>query len=308
MRAPVIVFAYNRKAHLERTLNALAINEGAAKTDLFIFVDAPENGRRDAGSDAVRDYVMEYKDMHESDGSFQSVTVVPAQQHKGLAASVIGGVSSVIAKYGRAVVVEDDIVTSPYFLNYMNDALDYYEGDKRVWSVSGYTLPLQALESYNRDVYAFFRCCSWGWATWEDRWNLNDWEVEDFAAFDKNFFKRRKFNRGGRDLSFQLDRQMLGMIDSWAIRWGYNEYKNNMLTIYPSASYVDNEGFDGSGTHFATASSNYDTTIKGKRDYTFTEPYIDKNIAKQFRARYSENWFKALIKEVLYCLNLYRVK
>ncbi len=109
-------------------------------------------------------------------------------------------------------------------------------------------------------------------------------------------------------MSFQLDRQMLGRIDSWAIRWGYNESKQNCVTIYPRASYVDNEGCDGSGTHFASASSNYSTQIQGAAQYTFCEPIIDRSIAKEFRARYSEKWLKAMVKEVLYCLHLYRIK
>lgn len=308
MRAPIIVFAYNRKEHLARTIDALAANEGAKDSDLFVFTDAPKEGCADDKNEAVRTFLTEYKENHENDKTFNSITLVMAEKHKGLANSVISGVSSVIGKYKRAIVVEDDIITSPYFLNYMNDALEYYKDDQKVWSISGYTLPLKALDNYERDVYAFYRCCSWGWATWEDRWLLNDWNVSDFKAFDRNFIRRRRFNRGGRDLSFQLDRQMLGKIDSWAIRWGYNECQNNMLTIYPSASYVDNEGFDGSGTHFGTASTNYNTTIRGKKDYTFIKPFVDKRIAKEFQARYSENHIKALIKEILYCLHIYKVK
>lgn len=308
MKAPIIVFAYNRKEHLKRTLDALAANEGAKDSDLFIFADAPKEGTSDAGNEAVRAFLSEYKIIHENDKIFNSIMVTMAAKHKGLAQSVIGGVSSVIEKYGRVIVVEDDIVTSPYFLNYMNDALEYYQNDSRVWSISGYTLPLASLENYPKDVYAFYRCCSWGWATWEDRWRMNDWEVRDFARFDRSFFRRKKFNRGGRDLSFQLDRQMLGMIDSWAIRWGYNEYKNDMLTIYPSASYVDNEGFDGSGTHFGTVSTNYNTKIRGKKEYMFEKTSVDRRIAKEFRDRYSENRIKALIKEILYCLHIYKVK
>lgn len=308
MKAPIIVFAYNRKEHLKRTIDALAANEGAKDSDLFVFVDAPKGNVYDDKNAAVKKFLAEYKSGHADANTFHSITVTEAEEHKGLAASVIGGVSEIIEQYKSVIVVEDDIVTSPYFLNYMNDALEYYKKDNKVWSISGYTLPLKALENYPDDVYAFYRCCSWGWATWEDRWKLNDWQVKDFKSFDRNFFRRRKFNRGGRDLSFQLDRQMLGRIDSWAIRWGYNEYRNNMVTIYPSASYVDNEGFDGSGTHFGTVSTNYNTKINGKKEYSFKKPFIDKAIAEEFQARYSENRIKAMIKEILYCLHIYNVK
>lgn len=303
-KAPVIVFAYNRKEHLRRTLEALMANEGANETDLYIFVDAPKNGV-DEKNTAVKEYLKEF----EKNNNFAKLELILADKHKGLAKSVITGVSKIIDEYGKVIVVEDDIVTSAYFLNYMNDALAFYEEDKKIWSISGYTLPLKALKDYKKDVYAFYRCCSWGWATWKDRWVKNDWEVKDFKAFDHNFFRRARFNRGGKDLSFQLDRQMLGWIDSWAIRWGYNEYKNNCLTIYPRVSYVDNEGFDGSGTHFGKKSTNYDTVIEGTKDYKFEKlDTVDKNIGKQFRDRYSEKWLKSLVKEVLYCIHLYKVK
>lgn len=308
MKAPIICFAYNRKNHLERTLNALANNEGAKDSDLFIFIDAPKDGKEDENNKQVLEYVKEFCENPETSCKFNEIKTFPAKKHKGLANSVIGGVTDVINQYGKVIVVEDDIVTSPYFLNYMNDALDFYENNDKVWSIAGYTLPLKALENYEKDVYAFYRCCSWGWATWKNRWDKNDWEIKDFNKFDRNFFKRKKFNRGGKDLSFQLDRQMLGWIDSWAIRWGYNESKNDCLTIYPTKSYVDNEGFDGSGTHFGTASNNYDTTIRGAKEYTFTEPVVNREIAKQFKERYSEKWLKSLVKEVLYCLRLYKVK
>lgn len=312
MRAPVVVFAYNRKEHLKRTLEALAANEGADETSLYIYIDAPKEGlQKDSEQVKANEAVKKYVEEFTASGCgkvFADITTEAAQIHRGLADAVIGGVSDVIDRHGTAIVVEDDIVTSPYFLNYMNDALEYYKDNDKVWSISGYTLPLPALKGYDKDVYAFYRCCSWGWATWKDRWVMNDWNVRSFKSFDRNYFKRRRFNRGGRDLSFQLDRQMLDLIDSWAIRWGYNESIHDMVTIYPSASYVDNEGFDGSGTHFGSVSTNYNTTIQGKKNYTFTQPFVDRKIAKQFRDRYSENALKAFIKEVLYCLHLYEVK
>jgi hypothetical protein len=298
VKAPVIVFAYNRKEHLEKTLAALEANQGARETDLFVYIDAPRESDRDVDKNReVFEFIKGFRERVREDKAFNSITVVPAIRHKGLANSVIGGVTEVINRYGRVIVVEDDIVTSPYFLKFMNEALDYYDSAKKVWSISGYTLPLPALEDYSGDG-----------ATWKDRWAKNDWEVKSFKSFDRDYKKRRRFNRGGRDLSFQLDRQMLGWIDSWAIRWGYNEYVNDCVTIYPTKSYVDNRGFDGTGTHFGQSSSNYDTSIRGGETFTLTLPAVDKKLARQFQDRYSENHLPAWIKEVAYCLGIYKVK
>ena len=305
MAAPIVVFAYNRREHLKATLEALCSNEGVEQADAFIFVDKAKQGEEDTKNQEVVEYLEEFR----KTAPFAKLTITYAAEHKGLANSVIAGVTQVIDAYGRVIVLEDDIVTAPAFLAYMNKALEVYEKEQTIWSVSGYTLPLPALEQYPQDVYKFYRCCSWGWATWKDRWDRNDWSVGDYSVFRKSLRRRYRFNKGGNDLAFMLDRQMLGRIDSWATRWGYMESRLGMFTIYPAKSLVENKGCDGSGTHFASTSSRYDTIAQTeKKDYQLVMPELNREVCRQFHDRYSEPKLKHLVKEMLYCMGLYQVK
>ena len=244
MRAPLVIFAYNRKEHLQKTIEALSANIGIEETEVYIFSDQFGRKEEQEKTEAVRSYLGELEKNH----SFEELHVKYAAEHKGLAASVILGVTEVIERYGRVIVVEDDLYTSKDFLNYMNQALDYYEKES-IWSISGYSFPMKSLEQYPHDIFYSYRACSWGWATWKDRWNMVDWEVKDFWEFVKDRKRIRKFNRGGTDLTNMLCEQMEGKRDSWAIRWCFAQSRQDMPSIYPKSSRVVNLGFDGSGSH-----------------------------------------------------------
>jgi len=161
MMAPIVLFVYNRPAHTERTLSALKKNTLAQESDLIIYSDA---AKTEAAFDAVADVRRIIRDTT----GFRSVTVREAQSNKGLAASIIDGVTSVINEYGSAIVLEDDIETSPYFLKFMNDALSKFQGDERVWHISGWNYPID-LEGLPETFFWRVMNC-WGWATWADRW------------------------------------------------------------------------------------------------------------------------------------------
>jgi len=245
--APIVVFAYDREDHLEKTLNALASNPTAKQSHLFIFSDGPKDGKPVDGVLSVRKYIAEDFD----NSLFMNVKVFEAKTNKGLAQSIIDGVTKVINEYSKVIVVEDDSVVSNDFLEYMNNALNYYKNEK-VWSIGGFSLPIMVIADYRYDVFATVRCSSCCWATWEDRWEKIDWEVLDYNKFRFNFIKRRSFNRFGSDMASMLDDQMNGRISSWAIRFDYNMWKNDMINILPIRTRVMNIGFDGSGTHCKT--------------------------------------------------------
>lgn len=242
--SPIIIFVYRRPWHAQQTLEALRNNRLSGKSDLFIYSDYPKNEKAKEEVGAVRDYIK-------SINGFKKISIIERKRHLGLANSIISGVTEVIKKYGRVIVLEDDLVSVPNFLEYMNKALDFYRYDKRIFSVAGYTYPIKIPESYKEQVYLFYRCCSWGWGSWEDRWKKADWQVKDYYQLKKNQKAREKFNRGGDDLSTLLDFQMRGKIDSWAIRWCYTLFKNNTYCLYPVVSKIRNIGQDGSGTHFS---------------------------------------------------------
>lgn len=249
MRAPVVIFTYNRYEHTKKTIEALAHNRYADETEVFVYVDCMESDQKRETCKELYNFLAEQNWKN----SFLNVQVIYAQKHRGLARAVIYGVSQVVNRYGKVIVLEDDIVTNDSFLGFMNDCLDYYELDERIWSISGYAIPSSRLYKMQESVYLAYRASSWGWATWKDRWDTIDWEIDDYRTFKYNIFKRFKFNRGGKDLAFMLDCQMDGLSDSWAVRWCYSQSKQGKYTVYPVRTYLTNIGMDGSGTHFSSA-------------------------------------------------------
>lgn len=290
MQAPVVLFVYNRADHTKNIIKTLSENVGAAETDLYVFSDAAKSP---AGLEKVNDVrvLINENDWHKQ---FKSVTITEAQENKGLAKSVIDGVSKILEAYGRVIVVEDDLVLSPYFLQYMNDALEFYKNDQKIWSVSGYSFPMKSLKKYDHDIFYSYRGSSWGWATWDDRWKKTDWEVKEYDEFLKDSSWQKRFNRGGADLTNMLALQMQGKISSWAVRWVFAQSNLDMYTIYPKSSYVLNEGCDGSGTHSGNTDA-YDTDIEyGSLQCKFETLEIDQKIAREFWYKYSDTLDKKI--------------
>ena len=246
MSAPIVVFAYRRLVHLKKCLKALEIacREQAEKADLYLFADGYK-------SEADRDEVQAVQEFaaHYACDCFNKVVPFLSERNKGLQASVIDGVSKIIEQYGKVIVVEDDLVVASGFLKFMNQALEEFENDQRVWSIGGWVPELHSISNLKADMFLSYRAECWGWATWKDRWRLVDWDVKDYERVRYSFKERRAFARGGGDMPLMLDAQMEGKIQSWAIRWAYSENKCHMFTVCPKYSLVKNEGFDGSGTN-----------------------------------------------------------
>ncbi len=260
--APLVLFVYNRLDTTKKTIENLKKNTLAKDTDLFIFSDAAKNDSGKEKVQNVRDYI------HKITG-FRSIKIVEAEKNKGLANSVITGVTDIIVKYGKVIVVEDDLLTAPQFLQFMNDALEFYKEDRRIWSISGYQYPIKMPAKYNETVYASYRASSWGWATWLDRWESIDWLIGDYKKYRYNPIRILSFCKGGTDLDKMLRYQMQGKLDSWAIRWCYNQSRQNKYTIYPVKSLVDNIGTDGSGTHCDPTSFRFHQTLAYDFKYQF---------------------------------------
>lgn len=245
MLAPVALFVYKRPDHTKATLDALARNTLAPQTSLFVFSDGPKNDIDRDAVELVRKLVREVSE-------FSSVTLVERHENMGLAQSVIAGVTELLERFENIIVLEDDLVTSKYFLSYMNQALDHYRRDPFAFSVTGHTFPEQFLRipgGYPYDTYAGYRCSSWSWGTWRDRWQRIDWEMRYFTDFLQHPEAQEKFNRGGQDMAALLHMQYKGEIDSWAIRFCYAHYANEMRCIYPTQTLVKNIGLDHSGMH-----------------------------------------------------------
>lgn len=242
--APVILFVYNRIECTRKTLKALEENELAEESELYIFSDGAKYKQDIQRVEEVRNYIGKYSEQ----SRFRKTTIIKATRNKGLANSVIEGVTDIIERFGKVIVLEDDCVTTKDFLRYMNEALDFYETKDKIWSVTGYTSQFPKLKNYSKDVYLAYRGSSLGWGTWKDRWETVDWNVCDYKSFWFNVKKRRKFARGGNGLFSMLKAQMNGKIDSWAIRWCYAQSMQDKYTVYPKISYLCNIGFE-EGVH-----------------------------------------------------------
>ena len=265
--APVLLFAYKRLGTLKRTVSALQNNLLAAESDLFIFSD---QGKTPEDRTVVRE-VREY--LHTITG-FRIIRVFEAEKNKGLANSIISGVSHVIDQYGKVIVVEDDILTTPNFLSYMNEALDRYENTKKVFSISGYSFNLGEKKplGYSCDTYFTNRGWPWGWATWRNRWEGIDWQMKDYPQFVNDALARREFAKGGSDLNAMLRKQMTGRLDSWAIRWYYHQFRAKGLTLYPIYSKVYNDGWDEYATHTSGANGRYYPLLDEEHSNAFAFP------------------------------------
>lgn len=261
--APVVVFGYNRADKLKDLLESLEKNKNIEHMELYIFLDIPGKKQKKyiKFSEEVKKYVNDYQ-YH---SKFKQVFVEVAEEHKGLANSIISGVTTVINKYGKVIVLEDDLIVSTDFLDYMQRALDFYRYYHNVWSISGYCIDMEnGLRNYRGDVFLLPCIGSWGWATWKNRWNKTDWTVASYSKFKNNLLKRAAFDMGGSDLSKMLDLQMKNSeFDSWAIRWGYQQFLERKYTVYPVESRVIHCGNDDRSTHGA-----YFNTQQLKENYS----------------------------------------
>jgi hypothetical protein len=290
MLAPIVLFVYNRPEHTQQTINALKANYLADKSELFIFSDGAKNEK-------ASDTVAEVRQLIRTIDGFKKVEVFEAPQNKGLANSVIYGVSKVIEQYGKAIVLEDDLLTSQNFLPYMNQALDFYEKNPKIWSISAYNPPIKIPSNYDKDIYFSYRGCSWGWATWRDRWLKNDWAVKDYQKFVQDPKAQVAFNRGGHDMVEMLRDQMDGQMDSWAIRWCYSQFKDSSYTVYPLRSKVQNIGYDGSGTHCESSTTRNVSLDSFNQTESFPDQIeLNEEILKEFRDFYQLNFLKKLKK------------
>ena len=238
--APILLFVYNRPDHTRRTIDALRNNTLAADSSLYIYSDA-------ARSEADAESVNEVRRMIRLVEGFKEVHIIERDINWGLARNIIDGVTSMVNKHGRVIVLEDDLVTAPYFLQFMNDALDIYRDEPRVGHIYAceYTQN-KALP----DTFLIRFCGSWGWATWDRAWRHFNPDGKKLL----NELKRRKLTRtfdfnGTYRYTRMLQRQVEGKNNSWAIRWNASLFLDNMLALNVGKSLVRNIGFDGSGTH-----------------------------------------------------------
>jgi hypothetical protein len=273
--APIVLFTYKRLDTLKKTVTALKENYLAQDSNLFIFSDAAKN-------QVDIEIVTEIRLFLKTITGFKSVTIFEATVNKGLATSIILGVTRIINQYGKVIVLEDDLITSKNFLLFTNKALESYKNDSRIFSIAGYTPPIKRPID---DIYFTMRSSSWGWATWKDRWNEIDWIIDDYQQFKNNKSYKRDFNKMGSDMTKMLNDQMTGKIDSWAIRWCYNQFISQQYTVHPTISKVQNVGTDVTATNTRDRFNRFATPLddSGRTDFEFkTDVQLNDLYLRQF--------------------------
>ncbi|NQV88637.1 MAG: glycosyltransferase family 2 protein [Parcubacteria group bacterium] len=258
--APIALFAYNRPEHTQKTVEALRKNLRAKDSELYIFSDGPKNDLDKVKVEEVRKYLKTI------DG-FKKIEIVEMQKNLGLANSIISGVTKIVNRFEKIIVLEDDLVTSPYFLKYMNDALNLYRDEDSVISIHGYCYPVKNLP----ETFFIKGTDCWGWATWKRGWDLFEPNGKKLLIEleEKNLIKKFDLD-SSYHFSSMLKKQIAGENNSWAIRWHASAFLKDKLTLYPGISLVQNIGQDATGTH------------KGKTDYYKTtitsNPIVIKKI------------------------------
>lgn len=289
MLAPILLFAYNRPRHLQHTVEALAHNPLAQESELFVFSDGArtEDDREDV--ELVRSYI------HTIEG-FKTVHRIERDRNYGLAANIIDGVTDIVNRYGRVIVLEDDLVTAPGFLQFMNDALDTYADEPRVGHIQAYDFTQSPRLP---ETFLIKFTGSWGWATWQRAWqHFNpDGQYLLNELHRRHLTRRFDFN-GKYGFTRMLRRQVEGKNNSWAIRWNASLFLQDILSLNVGRSLVQNEGFDGSGTHCGAdhlyEARLYKERLRVEKISPVTENLEARKIFERYYARTNSLWAKGM--------------
>lgn len=274
--APIVLFVYNRPWHTQQTIEALQKNELADQSELVIYSDAPKN-------DTVVNQVREVRDYLKTISGFKSIKIIEKEENWGLAKSIISGVTEIVNSYGKVIVLEDDMVTSPYFLNYMNDALDRYENCERVFGITGFAYPIDT--DNVPDAYFMKDEGCWGWATWKRSWQFFEKDTDRLIkTFTPSMIKEFNFDNT-TDFWTQVVMNQQGKINTWAIYWYATVFLNNGLFLHPKETFIANIGLDGSGVHCGTTTV-YDSQLTQKYDINFPGNLEICDIARDAHKKY----------------------
>ncbi len=295
--SPICIFVYKRYDTTKMMLESLLKCPECADSDLYVFMD---EARNDEEADAVEKVRSLFDDLQ----GFRRVVTYPARMNKGMANSIIDGVTKVLEIHEDVIVIEDDLVVSPDFLKFMNDALVVYRNRADIWSISGYTPRLKELEDCNSNgVFLVPRAQCWGWATWRDRWEKVDWDVSDFKRLARRKDLRTAFNQGGNDLFRTLEMERRERIESWAVRWAYAASKNQMLTVNPMQSKVQNIGLKSSQSHVGWHDERHNVELHGNTTVLDPDVQLDEKLAYAFKKHHD----LSIISKIGYFMRLHNL-
>lgn len=290
--APIALFVYNRPHHTQRVVESLRRDPLARLSDIVIYSDAPKSCNQQYAVDEVRSYLTTID-------FFRSVAIVERVTNMGVAGSIIAGVTELIERHGRVIVLEDDVVTSPLFLDYMNSALDFYRFEERVMHIAAYMFPLA--DRHRLPEAFFYRSAScWGWGTWDRAWSKFSANAPQLLSEITEQHAVSEFNLGGAlNLTDWLERQISGELDSWNICWHANIFLNKGLCLHPRESFTANIGLDGSGKHCHVTQS-YDTSFSLEPVRNFPTVIVeDRHIVAMMKEFYARQKGVGRVKNLL---------
>lgn len=298
--APIVLFVYNRPWHTKQTLEALSKNTLADESILYIYADGP---KKDILAEDLAK-IQETRQVVKEKQWCKEVHIIESSINKGLADSVIQGVSEVVNRYKKIIVLEDDIFTSPVFLQYLNDSLNMYADEENIYGISGYTYPVKVELP---DTYFLHMGCSWGWATWKRAWQNFESNSELLLKKVNQTGNISKFNVGGYPFFDMLQMQSEGKINSWAIRFYATLFLHKAYFLFPKNSLCTNIGFDNSGTHCeedaffkeVKASQQYIKLKKMKvKEDRYARKAIEESFASQFLDKKNMGKKKSIVSKV----------
>ncbi len=238
---PIAVFAYDRLDHFEKMFTALTACNGFSNSPVTIFLDGAKSESDAPRVEEVREFARTL--------NLPNVTFVERENNMGLKASIYDGVGALCKKYGRVIVLEDDLIVSPCILDYFNAGLEKYKDESRIWSIVGYQYDVPQLRSLDRALILPFAHC-WGWATWDRAWEQFDINAPvSRADLGSRAFKRFFDVDGIRDYTAMMGLALDGKINSWFIRWYYKVFSEHGVCVFPPVTYVANIGMGSGGTH-----------------------------------------------------------
>ncbi len=290
--APIALFVYNRPDHTRRTISFLQKNLLAEESRIFIFSDAAKSEDQQEKVNQVREFIKRVN-------GFKSVEIIERQKNMGLAGSIIDGVTTLVNRYGKVIVFEDDLISSRYTLKYFYDALKRYQAEERVMHIGAYMYPLKRKDL--PQTFFYRAASSWGWATWDRAWKHFEPDIDILISrFDAG--SRRGFSIDGTMNFWKQVREFKrGKNNSWAIRWYASIFLRNGLTLNPSSSLVNNIGHDGSGVH-SGKNKIYDVDISDREITQFPDTIVEHADAylaiKEFLKHRKGNLVQRLIRYI----------
>lgn len=279
--APIALFTYARPDHTRQAIASLLQNPEAARSDLYVFSDGPKTEAKREAVEANRQYLRTIS-------GFKSVSVVERSENWGLSRSLIAGITDLTDRFGRVIVVEDDLILSPFFLRYMNEALDKYAHDDRVSAISAFLNPVEG-DVPETFFLRYFAC--WGWGTWKRAWQL--FEPDARKLLQQMRWKKNAFDiQGSAAFYGMLYCQKVGLVDSWAVRFYASSFLTNKLVLFPHETLVLQAGMDGSGTHSKQESSFKNLRLASRPVSVQEMPVVESAVMCRAFAHFYRNHYR----------------